>query len=295
MTRSRTADPDGYVVDPDRRAGPSLNVKAADLVDPGEYGRREAERAGARDLDSKVEEMPGLSRARRDRERAMPRDFTAPAGHPQTIRTLPEPDSVRRPFSARQRRVRSAAKRAAQDAMPDTQYGALARLVTDQALRDGLNDALSDAAGDVQQLTDAARVAVQRADRAIGQYERGNSRGHVVYVNLEMPAAVRAGHTVVGLRALFPPGTVISFDRFTGGAHQLHEIEPLGGASMPAFEIQTRRGIYLGRSGSLDDTTHVLPRAMRLSVVSVHEAEFLRPDGSRGRRPVIQLRDLEAS
>lgn len=293
MSRSRSADPDGYVLDPGRRGAAGLAAMGAALVDPDEAGARQARRAGARELDETVEQMPGLGRARRDRERAMPRDVTAAAGHPQTVRQLAEPDSVRRPLSARQRRYRSAAKRAAQDAMPDTQYNALSRLVTDSSYRNGLGDALSDAAGDAQDIPDADRVAVQRIDRAIAQYERENTRGHVVYANLQMPAAVPAGHTIQGLRQHFQPGAVISFDRFIGAAHQLHEIEPAQDASgIPVFEIQTRRGIYLGRPSG-DDTTQVLPRGLQVRVVSVHEAAYLRPDGSRGQRPVIQVRDLD--
>ena len=295
MSRSRSADPDGYALEPDRRPAAGLAATGAALLDPDERATREAVREGARDLDRAVEQMPGLGRARRDRERALPRDVTAAAGHPQTVRQLPEPDSVRRPLSARQQRARAAAKRAAQDAMPDTQYDALSRLVTDRSYRNRLGNALSDAAGDAQDVPDADRVAVQRTDRAIGQYERGNTRGHVVYVNLEMPAAVRAGHTVRVLSEHFQPGSVVSFDRFTPGAHQLHEIEPTHDAdATPVFEIQTRRGIYLGRTTGTD-TTHLLPRGFRGRVVSVHQGAYLRPDGSRGQRPVIQLRDLDAT
>jgi hypothetical protein len=73
----------------------------------------------------------------------------------------------------------------------------------------------------------------------------------------------------------------------------MHEVEPPGGGeTMPVLEIQTRRGMYLGRSDSLDDTTHLLPRGLRLRVVDIHEAVFERPDGTLGRRPVVQLRDI---
>lgn len=295
MPRSRPADPDGYVLEVGRRGASGLTATGAALVDPGEAQAREETRAGYRDLDRAVEQMPGLTRQGRDRERAMPRNLTAPAGHPRTVRELPEPDSVRRPLSDRQLRARAAGKRRAQGAMTDTQYHALGRLVTDPAHRARLGDALSDAAGDVQELPDADRAAVQRTDRAIGRYEHENTRGHVVYANLEMPAAVPAGHTLRVLREHFRPGAVVSFDRFTGTAHQLHEIEPAQDpGSVPAFEIQTRRGIYLG-TGSTGDTTHLLPRGLRASVVSVHEAAYLRPDGTRGTRPVIQLLDLDAT
>jgi hypothetical protein len=237
--------------------------------------------------------MPGLRRQARDRERAMPRATAGDIPDPRMERNLPRAGTVRRPLSSRQRKARSAAKRLTQDGLPQTQYQALLSTVTDPGYRARVNNALSDAAGDVQQLPDRMRAEVQRVDRAIQAYERGSGRGHVVYVNLELPDAVRGGHPLGTARAYFPEGSAIDLDRFTGAAHSMHEVEPPGGgADMPVLEVRTRRGMYLGRSDSLDDTTHLLPRGMRLQVVAMHDATFERPDGSTGRRPVIQVRDI---
>jgi hypothetical protein len=292
VSRSRRADPD-YVIDADRGAAAGFAGKRAAVLSRADALDRAGVRDGARELDEAVERLPGLTRQRRDRERAMPRDLTAPSPHPRMERALPDPETIRTPLSSRQRKARSVVKRGVQDDMPQTQYDTLRRLVADPRRRAALNNAVSDAAGDVQQLSDRDRAAVQRADRAIQAYERAGNRGHVLYANLELPAAAAAGHPVGRLRASFPPGTVIAFDRFTGTAHTLHEVEPpSGGESMPVFEIQTRRGMYLGRSDSVDDTTHLLPRGLRLRVESCHEAAYRRPDGSIGRRPVIQVLDL---
>ena len=179
--------------------------------------------------------------------------------------------------------------------MPGTQYAALASFATDAAARGRLNDALSDAAGDVQDLSEADRAAVQRVDRASAGDATRHSRGHVVDANLQVPAAGR-GSTLGVLRQAFPPGTEVSFDRFTGTAHTMHETDPDSGAgTMPVLEMQTRRGIYLGRSDSVDDTTHLLPRGMRFRVVSSpHQAAYRKADGTIGRRPVIQLQDIDS-
>jgi hypothetical protein len=288
----RKAHPD-VAVELGRGSPARLASTRAEAMSPAEFADRAADRAGARELDEQVEQMPGLTRQQRDRERAMPRDRSSPPPDPRMDRGLPGPDDMRRTLSSRQRKARSVAKRATQDGLRDTEYRALSRLVTDAAARARINDALSDAAGDVQQLPDAARAEVQRVDRAIAAYERRSDRGHRVYVNLEMPEAAGGGHPLGVAQAYFPVGTTIALDRFTGGAHTMHEVEPPGGGEeMPVLEIATRRGMYLGRSDSLDDTTHVLPRGLRARVVGFHHAVFVRPDGTPGRRPVMQLQDI---
>lgn len=288
----RKARPDGYVMDADRGRSARLSAKQATLVSPREMADRAADRAGARGLDRDVERMPGLSRLARDRHRAMPRDTTAPVPDPRMERTLPAPDQIRRPLSSRQRKDRSATKRDWQDSLPDTGYDTLSSLVAGGRYRSRLNDALSQVAGDAQQLDDADRVRAQRVDRAVQAYERSSNRGHVVYANMQLPRELAGMDPVGAARAYLPAGTIVEFDRFTGGAHCMHEIEVDGGDRVPVLEIQTRRGAYLGRSDSLDDTAHLLPRGLRLRVTAAHLARYERPDGTLGRRPVIQLLDL---
>jgi hypothetical protein len=288
----RRARPDGFVMDPGHGGSARLASLQATLATPGEMADRAAERAGARDLDRAVEQMPGLTRLARDRERAMPRDTTAPVPDPRMERILPESGTVRRPLSSRQRKPRSVAKRAWQDSLPGTGYDALSSLVTDAGYRSRLNDALTGAAGDAQQLEDGDRVLVQRIDRAIQSYESRSNRGHVIYVNMRLPRELTGMDPVGAARSYLPDGTIVELDRFTGGAHCMHEIEVDGGDRVPVLEIQTRRGAYLGRSDSLDDTTHVLPRGLRLRKVGEHMARYERRDGSLGRRPVIQFRDV---
>jgi hypothetical protein len=291
----RRGDPDQLVLEADGgRTSQPASVRAA-VVSSAEFADRAASRTGAAGLDEMVENMPGLGRQARDRERAYPRDVSAAPRDPRLDRRLPRPGSMRKPLSSRQRKARSVSKRATQDDMPQTQYEALSQLASDPAYRARINDALSAAAGDVQQLPEPMRAQVQRTDRAVQAYERLSGRGHVVYANLEIPLVARGGASPLGLaRSYFPEGSELSLDRFTGAAHSMHETEATSAPdAVVVLEIQTRRGMYLGRSDSLDDTAHLLPRGMRLRVVGdAHEATYQRPDKTTGRRTVLQVQDI---
>jgi hypothetical protein len=81
---------------------------AAAMVSPAEAGDRQATREGARDLDRAVEGMPGLDRAAKDRERAMPRPAAGDIPHPRMERRLPGEGQVRTSLSSRQRKTRHA-------------------------------------------------------------------------------------------------------------------------------------------------------------------------------------------
>lgn len=291
MGRSRKSDPD-YNVDPDRGSA-GAGAKVAEFMDKPAYADRAETRAGARELDSMIEGMPGLTRQQRDRERATPRGAAADIGHPAMERQLPSPDTVRAPLSSRQRKARSVTKRSTQDRVPNTQHEAVMVMITDDTAWRRTNDLLSENVGDVQQLEERDRVHVQRFDRAIQAFEQNNNRGHVVYANVEMPPMINTSSLEGFVRNNFVAGDVLEFDRYTGGAHTMHEVETSQAPHRTAvFEIQTRRGLYLGRSDSVDDTTHVLPRGVRFKIAGTHLARYQRPDGSYGRRQVIQLVDV---
>lgn len=291
MGRSRKSDPD-YNVDPDRGSA-GAGAKVAEFMDKSAYEDRAETRAGARELDSMIEGMPGLTRQQRDRERATPRGTTADIGHPAMERQLPAADSVRVPLSSRQRKARSVTKRSTQDRVPNTQHEAVIVMITDDTTWRRTNDLLSENVGDAQELPERDRVQVQRFDRAIQAFEQNNNRGHLVYANVEMPPMINTSSLEGFVRNNFIAGNMLEFDRYTGGAHTMHEVETTQAPHRTAvFEIQTRRGIYLGRSDSVDDTTHVLPRGVRFKIAGTHLARYQRPDGSYGRRQVIQLVDV---
>ena len=288
----RRFDPDGGAVLDADRGSSSATAKLAQFTPAREAASRAEDRAGLRDLDAMTEAMPGLSRQQRDRARITPRQTNAALGHPRMQRTLPGSMVQRGPLSSRQKKARSKTRRAVTDRLPQAQYDAQRGLVTQPPRWTRLNDALSDAAGDVEALPESEQQHVRRVDRSIQAYERANDRGHVVYANVQMPAAINYTNLLAFSQNSFRPGDVLAFDRYTAAAHQLHEVSgPDPAGRVAVFEIQTRRGAYLGGSDSIDNTGHLLPRGMRLEVVGVHSVSYRRPDGTAGRRIAIQLSD----
>lgn len=290
--------PDG-IMDVDRGSSANPGTKVPAWVEPKVAWDREEQRFSHREMDSMIENTPGYSRAAKDRDRATPRETTAPLGHPRKARTMPAPDQVRTPLSSRQRKDRSKAKFRAQDRMSSTEHAAVTTLVRDDpAGWVRLNDALSDAAGDMQddRISASDRQLGQRVDRAIQRYEQENDRGHVVYSAALMPDYINAGNIEGYARNNFEQGQVLTFDRNTTGAHSMHELDRVVPAQdqqrLVVFEISTRRGLYLGRSDSLDDTRHLLPRGLDLEVLGSHTATYSRPDGTRGTHTVVQLGDV---
>lgn len=282
-------------VDADRGHSP-VGTKAAELMGEPEAADRSTTRAGYRDLDKTVEGS-AATRAKKDRDRAVPRPTTAGLGHVRKQRKLPRQGERRRPLSSRQKKERSKARHRARDQMRKTEFLAHRRLVRDASTWHRVNDSLSEATGDVQHLSEEDRVFCQRADRAIQRYERQNDRGHVVYANVKMPAAVNQGNIEGFSRNNFQAGDEVTFDRYTLATHQMHEAtriahgDPVGQTAV--FEIQTRRGAYLGRSDSRDNTPHLLPRGTRYEVVGSHWAVAEDLDGRASKRLVIQLQDID--
>ncbi len=293
MGRSRQSHPD-YAVDPDRGSS-SSPAKLAQLLDLPEHQRRAADRAGLHDLDRMTESLPGLNRLQRDRARIYPRETNADLGHPRKRRQLPGDGVTREPLSARQRKERSKARVSSQQTMPLVQLRAQKELVTRPERWRETNDLLSDNIGDVEALPEPDQQRVRRIDRAIQAYERRNDRGHVVYSAVRMPHYINRSNLQGFLQNNFAPGVRVAFDRYSHATHQLHETigyvnDPDGRVAV--FEIETRRGAYLGQSDRRDNTQHLLPRGLELEVVGVQRATYRTPSGATGTRMVVQLLDV---
>lgn len=288
----RAKHPD-YRVDADRGRSQTA-AKRATLMDVPVYEGRADTRAGLRELDSMVESSSGLTRLQKDRERVFPRETNAEVRHPVMQRRLPAATDVRVPISARQRNQRSRQRRVVQDGMPLAQLRAQRELVGSPAVWVRLNQGLSDAAGDVQALPEADQQLVRRVDRAIQGYERGNDRGHVLYTNVVMPGYINSSNAEGFIGRTFPAGRRFAFDRFTQASHQLHETRGvLGGlGQVVTFEMETRRGAYLGQSDKKDNTHHLLPRGMEFEVVGSHRASYVDRAGRRQQCLVVQVRDV---
>lgn len=268
------------------------DIKAAREVSEDVMSERAFQRLSNRIDDALRDDDTSLTRATRDRDRATPRDVS----HVQSPRLragLPPPGEFREALSGRQRKIRSAAKNQVMAAAPASQHRAVRAMLgeehPDRWRR--VNRELHRGAGDVHQLADEDRVTVQRLDRAIQSYERINDRAHRVYVAVELPDTHRDIRSVEDLPASFQPGSVVAFDQFTMCKHNIHETPGHDSRRHVVFEIVTSRGMYLGRSDSIEDTTHILPRGMILASVSADYATYETADGGYDARVIVQLRE----
>gem|GEM_PF-1213623 len=283
---------DPKLLDPDYNKAQALVNKAGQPITPAELAQRFEDRDGNRELDFLVQHAPKMSQAHKDAQRAFPLDETQPLEDLRKDRSLPQPGEMRTLLSSRQRKERSKDKVAAQSTLSNAQYEDLGRLIrTDRGDHwNEINDKLHEAKGNATELDDATARRVRRIDRAIRAYERDNDRGHLVYCNVDMPRHINRTNLNGYARNQFEPGTLVEFDRYTAATHCLHEVEPYADPEASiAFEITTRRGMYLGGSDSAWYTPHLLPRGMRLYSHGQQVVQYQRPDGTTGSRVVVQL------
>ena len=280
MATKRNAYPDAIV---DLEAGviDDHGLKAAGYVSQSFYSDQEYARIEADLADFALDIDTSLTRARRDRDRAIPRDVTDINSRKR--RTLPSAGVFRRGLSSRQHQQRSATKRRVLEASPQTGRRALAGLVhtDDPTAWQEINAALRESVGNANQLTDNDRRTVQRVDRLIQGYERESDRGHVVYVVAKMPEDFQPT-TAAGVPTSLQPGSRLSFDQFSTAHHTLEEAVSTAdqtGQATIILEIETGRGIFLGDSTS--NTSHLLPRGLSLRVEAIDE-HALHPDPRTG-------------
>ncbi|ROZ88071.1 hypothetical protein [Gordonia sp. OPL2] len=297
MSSTRTAYTGHGVID--LEAGPvdDAAIKTAGLVAEKFYDSLEQSRIDAELADRILEDDADRNRAARDRDRAFPRD-TSEVEDERKRRQLPNRGEFRADLSSRQRKDRSAAKRRALERAARTQVAELQWATGDPDRWRHMNATLRQATGNAQHLDARDRRSVQRIDRLIQSYERDSGRGHVVYAVVELPT-----DTPVDRRREVPetlqPGARISFDQYTMATHTLHEAAAVAArrraqestASSVILEIETSRGMYLGRSDSVNDTSHLLPRGLGLRVAGIDEhADYARP-GGHDSTLVVQLRE----
>jgi len=145
--------------------------KRAEMLDAAEKVEREADRAGLRDLDRRIEQTPGLSRFRRDQSRILPRDAT---GGAVRRRRLPADDRPRRLTVYRQR-ILTSKRRPWTDAAFQSGRTGIQRDVRRRRRRPlrEVNNQLSEHVGDVDQLDDDKRhVTAVHLRRAVDSLRR---------------------------------------------------------------------------------------------------------------------------
>lgn len=285
-----TATKSRYTYDPDRAGTTDPGTKAARRVDPKLKAGRAEQREELREMDSEMSSTPGYSTSHIDSQRHMPASKAADLGHPRKERKLPDPGWVRQPVSGWQKRQRFSAARRTQSSTPRTELATAEDVLGDSQRWLHLNDELSKKTGNAHELSADDERTARRLDRMIQRYERRNDRGHVIYTNTLIPSGVPTARVY---SSTFAEGEVVDFDRYTVGAHDMHETEDdiIGHEKMVTFEIATRRGRYFGGGASSGNTRHLLPRGLRLVVVGKDSVTYTRPDGTTGRRHVVQLAD----
>ncbi|TMS50665.1 hypothetical protein E0T84_22495 [Mycobacterium sp. DBP42] len=268
------------------------DVKAAREVAEDVMSERAFQRLSHRIDDALRDDDTTLTRATRDRDRATPRDVS----HVESSRLradLPAQGEFREALSGRQRKLRSATKNQVMTRAHASQHRAVRTMLGDESPRQWrrINRELHRASGDVHELADEDRVTVQRLDRTIQSYERLNDRTHKVYVAVELPDTHRNVRTLEDLPSSFHPGSLVAFDQFTMGKHNIHETPGHDSNRHVVFEIVTSRGMYLGRSDSVEDTTHILPRGMIFESTAASHAPYETADGGFDERIIVQLKE----
>lgn len=286
MSRYYAARPDTRVIDPDRGSS-TVSAKRAELISTAKAAAREDNRQGLRELDQMTEQLPGLNRLQRDRARVMPRDTSAPLGHPAKQRPLLAAET-RAPLSARQLQARSRLSKAVATRLPASTVKTQREVLTQPQTWARVNDALSEGTGDIEELSGADQQRVRRLDRAIQAYEKGNDRGHVVFTNIEMPTAVNHTSLEPFVTRNFQSGDRFHLDRYTMSTHQLdHSDVPDPAGRTAVLELQTRRGLYMGTSTG-SNTDHLLPRGMEIEIVGVRQLTTTDRQGTTRTRLAIQ-------
>lgn len=280
---ARKARKSALEMDAGRGSMPGMAMAAETPL--GEFLEKETNREGLAELDRMTEASERLSRAQKDRERIIPRDGSGEV-NPRAAARVPEFDEIRTPISGRQMKERSRLKRGLQEGWTAAQHRAMSESMSSPQRWQRLTDHLSAEQGDIDSMSTRDQLVVQRIDRTIRQYEERNDRQHLVYANVELPASYDT--------AKLNKQPIIHLDRWTAGSHNLHEISEPDAVrdNVYALEISTRRGMYLGQSDGGHDTSHLLPRGMSFTVEKVYEAPWKAPDGTRGTRRVIRLKEI---
>lgn len=272
------------VLEMDAGIGSYPGLAMAATTPLAEFMDKEANREGLAELDRMTEASDRLTRAQKDRERILPRDAARPVNAATKTR-IPEFDELRTPISGRQMKERSKTKRRAQTRWTKAQLRAIQEATSSPAAWQALTDQLSASQGDLDGFSSRDRLTVQRIDRSIRQYEETNDRRHVVYANVQLPPSFKA--------ADLESQPVVHLDRWTAGAHNLHQLSGHHDQNTYVIELATSRGMYLGQSDGGTDTAHLLPRGMTFTIEKVYLARWKGPDGQTGTRRVIRLQEID--
>lgn len=213
--------------------------------------------------------------------------------NPRKSRRLPSPSSERQLLSSNMKKDYNKAKRGWVEGMPKSHYQAMKRTMSNRKTLEGVNRALNGAVGMRSELKPATQRRVREIDRAIQSFESANEREHIVYTTLKSPRD--HGNSRNALRRRLEEmtqngeGATITFDSYIPASHSMGTLQD--GPDI-VMEVRTKSGAYLGTSDTTPDASHLVGRGRVLRPVSVHEASYVKADGTRGTRTVVQMDDV---
>lgn len=275
---------------------------------PGDYSRSsewssteaEADRqdirsdaaAGAAALGETVTEREA------DARREVPRMIDT-AANPRMNRSFPSPSAERPMLSSNRKKSYNKAKVEWDSNLPKTRHTSMSRTVGNPERLEGVNNALHQVVGMRSELPPGVRRRVSEIDRSIQDYEAQNPRQHIIYATLRAPSDTKGSRDAVqrelSLMSQRPESeepnqeNSLTFDGYIPSTHSMGNI-PDGDDIV--MEIRTRSGAYLGSSDTTPNADHLVGRGRVLRPVGVQTVEYVKPDGTRGSRRVVQMDDI---
>lgn len=278
-------------VNPNVDAPPTEHTRRAEWSTITDEGEREDIRAEVRGSAAALDETLSLREA--DARREVPR-LRTDAANPNKDRSLPAPSAVRGMLSSNMKKDYNKGKKAWVSGLPKTRLNAMERTMTNRQHLETVNRGLNRHVGMKSELPGPVRKRVEHVDRAIQDFEQNNERRHVVYATLQAPKD--HGNSRNALRRRLSQmsedtsgNQTLTFDSYIPASHSLGNLNE--GPDI-VMEIRTRSGAYLGTSDTTPNADHLVGRGRVLRPVGVHEVAYVKPDGSRGERWVVQMEDV---
>lgn len=268
----------------------SSHETQGEWITEGDAAEAEADRTLNQTDAEALDEMMTMGEA--DARREVPR-LREDSIKPRKMRKLPQAGQERPMLSSNMKKEYSRTKRSWERSLPKTRRRALDNTMRDSASLEGLNRALRGTHGTKSELPPAIRRRAEAVDRAIQDYERTNERQHVVYTTLRAPRDHGNSRNAV-LRRLNemsqdPDSRPLTFDGYVPATHSLGNI---ANEKDIVLEMRTKSGAYLGTSDTTPNADHIVNRGRAFRVVGTHEATYVKPDGTRGTRTVVQVDDV---
>lgn len=277
-------------VNPNVDTPPAPHARGTEWATAGDEAEREAIREETRTTAAALDEAMTMREA--DARRDVPR-LRTDAANPNMDRSLPAAGAVRGMLSSNRKKDYSKRKREWVQTIPKTRHNAMSRTMTDRVALEGVNRELNNVTGVKSELKPAIRRRIEHIDAAISDFERTNPREHVVYATLKAPFPRQPSREALRdrLERMAQSGSTMTFDSYIPSTHSLGTVSETPDIVM---EIKTRSGAYLGSSDTTTNADHLVGRGRTLRPVAVTEATYVKPDGTRGSRIVVQMEDVTA-